>query len=118
MTACFWCGESNNIVIGERLIDCKSDKQLGQKMFDGYEPCQTCQEKFAQGTLLIESAKEPITPEQPAMNKEETAYPTGNHWVVKTESMPEGFQVPIVFIEKEDAEAMGLYRFNKEGKTT
>jgi len=107
-SVCFWCGKASGVLINQKFVAC-DNKKLKQNMFMGYEPCQDCEENFAKGCWVIEAVAEPLQPDQPAM--QEGAYPTGSHWVVKKEVALDIFQrdVPIIFVDKEVAEKIGLY---------
>ena len=116
MTQCVWCGEPKAIAIGKKLIDCEN-KYDNKFIFDNYEPCDECMEKWNKGFVLIEAQEKPVKDGQPPM--QEGIYPTGNMWVIDKESAGLVLNEEIVnggicFIQKEMAERLGLYGENNE----
>lgn len=84
---CFFCGEDKNEIallgqIGDRRKG--EDFEAPMKAVLDYVPCEKCQEKFAQGVLLIEVT---TSPEYIGMPIAENVYPTGRYVVVKPEAL-------------------------------
>lgn len=83
MTFCFWCGKDTGIAIMGRIDGGKrgGDIEAPRRVFGGYEPCDECKEKMRLGTVMIEAGGDPITVNQPEIQK--GLYPTGR-WLVIT----------------------------------
>lgn len=73
---CFFCGEATAVALCGRL---REDAEAPRRMVDGYEPCNTCKEKFAQGILFMEVSEYPLEDNQPSLNG---YYPTGSYSVI------------------------------------
>ncbi len=114
LSKCAWCGkDKNELVIAKRQNKAWCDAPMS--IITNYEPCEKCQEKWDQGTVLIEASETPNTENQPLMS--EGAYPTGNYWVVNPDIL--NIDSPIAFITKEIATDLGLYNTeeSKNGRT-
>ena len=81
---CFFCGEEKNEIALMGRIGGKEDLEAPMKAVLDYTPCEKCQEKFAQGVLLIEVTSRPTYISKPIA---EGAYPTGRYVVVKPEAL-------------------------------
>jgi len=75
---CFWCGEEDGTVLLVGRLP--HDAEAPRHMCATYEPCAKCQEKMTLGITIIEASHEPVTKEQPPMNRD--VYPTGRWWVL------------------------------------
>jgi hypothetical protein len=107
---CFWCGGDKGIVLLGRL---PNDKEAPKESILNYVPCDTCKEKLDSGFTIIEveSTKE-STKSAPEIIK--GFIPTGNLWVIATESAKElfpGYDTTVGggYITKQNAENKGLY---------
>lgn len=104
---CFFCGEDKNEIallgqIGDRRKG--EDFEAPMKAVLDFTPCEKCQEKFAQGVLLIEVT---TSPEYIGMPIAENAYPTGRYVVVKPEALNGDFKAGSkALVHKKDFIAM------------
>ena len=81
---CFWCGEPDGtILMGKRLMK----KEAPRYAISGYGPCETCQNSWSKGIVVIEVSQEPNTPKQPPLSKKQKLYPTSRVAVVKEEGL-------------------------------
>lgn len=82
MGVCFWCGQSTNeIAMLGRL---KGDVEAPRQMVLSLTPCDECEAKFSQGSLVIEV--EPSNGEVFEIVKGTS--PTGRHVVLKEGVIP------------------------------
>jgi len=88
MTQCFWCGEASGIAIGKTLVSCNK-KWNNKYIFDGYEPCNKCQEGMNSGFTIMKAKTKPNIDNQPEIQKD--VYPTGTLFVIKNEAAIEMF---------------------------
>lgn len=84
---CFFCGKDKNEIallgqIGDRRKG--EDFEAPMKMILDFVPCEDCQNKFAEGVLIIEVTD---TPEYIGMPIAENVYPTGRYVVVRPEAL-------------------------------
>jgi len=105
MTKCFWCGEADGIAIPKFVKD--FDNAPCNGMVVSYEPCQACEEKWIQGVAVLEVSPVPLAEHQPPIA--DGAYPSGNIWVVKAESIVNGEMGQRILATKEQLEEIGLY---------
>jgi hypothetical protein len=93
---CFWCKEPRETMIGKVRNE--------DKIFDGYVPCEKCQDKVGDNTMVIEARKTPIDSKQPAMTEDDT-YPTGRWFAINPDSCMKMFDlkepVNLLFINVE-----------------
>lgn len=111
---CFWCGESTNeiVLFGDHF---KRDEEAPRQIIMNYEPCEKCQQDFAQGILVVEATEQPTNSGQARLDQ---GYPTGRHWIVKPEAIeliftPEAAQTILAagkcMIGQELAKHLGFY---------
>lgn len=113
-TKCFWCGEMDAVLIGQRPMSEEKCNGL-QGIVTSYEPCQKCQEGMDQGFTLIECTDYPNAEDQPEIQK--GVYPTGKMWVVKTEVANElGIDTSHgrAYIDPEASKKIGLYDLSSD----
>lgn len=85
IATCFYCGEpTGEIALLGKL---PNDEKAPHYMTLNYTPCDSCKEKMAQGTTVIEVSTD--TDGRPAITKDITdtpAYPTGRWCVITKEA--------------------------------
>lgn len=111
---CFWCEESTNeiVLFGDHY---KHNEKAPHQVIMDYEPCEKCQQDFAQGILIVEATEHPTHAGQARLDQ---GYPTGRHWIVKPEAIeliftPEAAQTILTagkcMIGQELAKHLGFY---------
>lgn len=85
---CAFCGkEKNEIVLLGRL---PGDAEAPRTAIVNYEPCDECKAQWAQGVVIIEVSRFPLTEGQPPISN--GAYPTGRVAVVREEALNGNFK--------------------------
>jgi len=87
LLTCFFCGEPIGVALLGRL---PGDAEAPREMCEGYDPCDKCKEKMAQGITLIEANSHPIDrrpPIQAAHDGTPDLYPTGRWLVLEEEAL-------------------------------
>lgn len=107
---CFWCGEAKGVVLMGAI---RNDAEAPRECITSYDPCPSCQDGFSQGFLLIEATQRANA--RTSIEMQRGIYPTGDHWVIKTEAAIEIFgekncEKGMAFIDRETAERVGLRR--------
>lgn len=86
---CFWCGQDKNEVA---LLGAGYKGEAPRTMVIDYDPCAACEDRWAQGVVVIEATHEPNGQgQQPAVG---SIYPTptGRYFVVTEEAVDKLFQ--------------------------
>ena len=78
MGICAWCGKPNGTIA--LLGELEGDVEAPKYMTLDYEPCKECEEKWAEGVVLMEVVEEPL--EDGHMAVAPGVYPTGRLIVV------------------------------------
>lgn len=91
---CFWCGEPMGVALLGKL---KGDAKAPREICTGYEMCDKCKEHNETMIHMIEASRTPLHKNQPSINKDSNAYPTGRNFWIKDEALkvllkPEAFE--------------------------
>ncbi len=121
ISMCFWCGGgkeelailADKALVREKEAWCKSKSM---SVVTNYEPCNECKKEFDKGTHIIEVSDVPLAKTQPPIQGK--LYPTHNMWVVDRETAKDIFEndSSTVLLDKETAEAIGLYKVEPNTK--
>lgn len=86
LPVCFFCREEKGEIIFFGKLP--GDVEAPKHPIVDYVPCRKCQEKFADGVLIIEVSKSPNVENQPSITRcSPFAYPTGRYSVVVPEAL-------------------------------
>lgn len=91
MSLCFWCGNETGEIV---MLGNAFKGEAPRTMVLGYNPCPSCAKNFATGVTIIEVSDRPLKENQPPMDREGNAYPTGRLFVVNADSFSESANLP------------------------